>query len=109
MSQYLLVLTSVSDRKAGQKIAAGLVEEKLAACVTISALGKSFYWWDDKITEDEEFVLFIKTKKELYSRVEKRILELHPYELPEVIAVPLSKGYWKYLDWIDKELKDSES
>ncbi len=105
MSSHLLVLTSVGDRKAAEKIAAGLVEKRLAACVTVSSLGQSFYWWENKITKDQEFILFIKTKQELYSRIEKAILELHPYELPEIVAVPLVKGYGKYLEWIDKETR----
>jgi periplasmic divalent cation tolerance protein len=105
MSPFILVLTSVSDRKAAEKMARGLVERRLAACVTVSALARSYYWWEGKVAEDEEFVLMIKTKQELYSRMEKRIREWHPYDLPEIIAVPLVKGYQKYLDWIGREVQ----
>lgn len=86
-------------------MARGLVERRLAACVTVSALARSFYWWEGKVAEDEEVVLMIKTKQELYSQMEKRIRELHPYDLPEIIAVPLVKGYQKYLDWIGREVQ----
>ncbi|MBD3414061.1 MAG: divalent cation tolerance protein CutA [Candidatus Aminicenantes bacterium] len=105
MNPYLLVLTSVSEKKAAEKMAQRVVDKRLAACVTVSSSGRSFYWWKDQITEDEEFVLFIKTKKELFTRIERIIQELHPYDLPEIIAVPIVKGYQKYLDWIDQETR----
>ena len=98
-----MVLTTIPNKEAGEKIARNLIEKRLAACVTISPPSHSLYWWQGKIEEEEEHVLLIKTKKELFSKLERKILELHPYEVPEIIAIPLIKGYIKYLDWIDKE------
>lgn len=103
VSEYILVLTTVPDKKSGQEIARALVSERLAACVTASGVSESCYWWKDKISQDEEQILFIKTKGNLYPRVEEKILETHPYEVPEIIALPLIQGYEKYLDWISKE------
>jgi len=105
VNKYILVLTTVPDKKSGQEIAQVLVGERLAACVTISGASLSSYWWKDKISQDREHILFIKTRGKLYSRVEERILEIHPYEVPEIIALPLMQGYSKYLDWISKETK----
>ena len=103
MTEYLLVLTNVSDLEVGQIIAEKIIQERLAACVTISPPGHSLYWWQNKITEDQEHTLFIKTKKEVYPKLEEKIRQIHPYEIPEIIAFPILLGSKDYLDWIDKE------
>lgn len=107
MSEHILVLTTVPEEKRGQALAEILVRERLAACATLSAPSRSFYWWKDKICEDKEFVLFIKTRASLYPALEKKIKEEHPYEVPEIIALPVVKGSAAYLAWIDKETQDS--
>ncbi|MBC8358960.1 MAG: divalent-cation tolerance protein CutA [Candidatus Aminicenantes bacterium] len=106
MNKYILILTTVPDEKTGQEIAAQLVRDRLAACVTISASSLSFYWWKGKISKDKEHILFIKTKASLFPELEKKIQEIHPYDVPEIIALPLLKGSSEYLNWIDKETKD---
>jgi periplasmic divalent cation tolerance protein len=103
MNEYTLVLTTVPEEQRGQEIARKLVEERLAACVTVSGAGQSFYWWEKKISRDREFILFIKTKARLYPELEKRILSLHPYQVPEIIALPIIRGFEKYLSWLDQE------
>ncbi len=103
MNEFFLVFTTVPDEKIAQKIAKGLIEERLAACVTISASAQSYYRWEGKISKDREYVLFIKTKATLFSKLEKKIQEIHPYEVPEIIAIPILKGSTRYLDWIAKE------
>jgi len=103
LNKYILALTTVPDKKSGEEIARALVEERLAACVTVSGACQSTYWWKEKISQDEEYILFIKTRGELYSKLEEKILEIHPYEVPEIIALPLIKGHPKYLNWVDKE------
>jgi periplasmic divalent cation tolerance protein len=105
MGEYILVLTTVPDEKTAQDIAKRLVQKKLAACVTVSAASQSFYWWEKKISQGQEFMLFIKTKASLYEKLEESIKSLHPYSVPEIIALPLSKGNREYLDWLDKETK----
>jgi periplasmic divalent cation tolerance protein len=106
LNKYILVLTTVPDEKTGQKIARQLVKEKLSACVTVSAASQSFYWWQRKISKEKEHVLFIKTKASLFADLEKKIEEVHPYEVPEIIALPFLKGSAKYLNWIERETKD---
>lgn len=107
MSEYILVLTTVPEEKKGEALAEILVRERLAACATLSAPSRSFYWWKDKMCKDREFVLLIKTRSVLYSALEKKIKEEHPYEVPEIIALPVVKGSAAYLAWIDEETQDS--
>jgi len=106
LNKYILVLTTVPDEKTGHSISKELVKERLSACATISAASQSFYWWQDKISSEKEHILFIKTKATLFTDLEKKIEEIHPYEVPEIIALPFFQGSAKYLNWIEKETKD---
>lgn len=99
------MLTTVPDKKTSREIASRLVKERLAACVTVSGACQSSYWWKDEITQDEEFILFIKTKASIFKKLEEKIKDIHPYDVPEIIALPLIKGYNKYFHWIEKETK----
>ncbi len=101
----MLVLTTVPEEKTGQTIATRLLEERLAACVTISAVSQSFYWWKGQISKEPEHILFIKSQAALYPELEKKIQEIHPYEVPEIIALSIQKGSADYLNWIEKETK----
>ncbi len=103
MKRFILVLTTLPNEKKGLEIARQLVEERLAACVTLSSACQSLYWWEGKLAQDQEYLLTIKTKASLYPRLEKRIKELHPYTVPEIIALPILKGHRAYLRWVDEE------
>jgi len=103
MPEELLVFTTVPDEETAEKISQHLVEKRLAACVTRTAVCKSVYWWQGKITKDNEHILFIKTQAERYPELEKTLVAIHPYEVPEVIAVSLIRGFGKYLDWLNTE------
>jgi periplasmic divalent cation tolerance protein len=105
MTKYLLVMTTVPDAEVGRIIAEKVIEERLAACVTQSAAGQSLYWWQEKITQDQEHILFIKTIKEAYPKLEETIHQIHPYDVPEIIALPISIGSKDYLKWIDTETR----
>lgn len=109
MTEYLLISTTVPSEEVALQIAKKLVEERLAACVTFSSPCRSFYWWEGKITEDQEFMLFIKTKATLYPELERRLKELHPYSVPEILAFAVAKGSESYLNWLEKETKEPES
>ncbi|MEW6455972.1 MAG: divalent-cation tolerance protein CutA [Acidobacteriota bacterium] len=100
--EYIFVITTVPDRELGERLSKAIVESKLAACVTISSSCKSFYWWEKNITEDEEFILFIKTKNSLYEKLENKIKQLHTYSIPEIISFKIEKGNKDYLKWIDE-------
>jgi periplasmic divalent cation tolerance protein len=96
----LIVFTNAPDRAVADKIARALVEQKLAACVNILATCGSIYRWQGAIETADEVPMLIKTRAELYPEVESAIKNLHPYELPEIVAVPVAHGSSEYLDWI---------
>ncbi len=100
MDEYLLVISTVSSETEGKNIAQKIVEERLAACVTVTSAVQSFYWWEERIANDQEFILFIKTKTSLFQKLEQRIKTLHSYQVPEIIALPIQTGSMEYLDWI---------
>ena len=105
MTQYIQVCTTTEKEEDAKKIAKVVIERRLGACVQIIGPIKSFYWWKEKIETAEEWLLFIKTKKELYEELEKVIKEIHPYETPEIISIPILFGSKDYLEWLNKELK----
>ena len=96
----LLVLTNLPDRAAAERLADTLVEKRLAACVNILAPCRSVYRWKGAMQRDEEHPMLIKTTAECYPALEAAIRAGHPYELPEIIAVPVERGLPGYLDWV---------
>jgi len=102
MSDYVQIITTTDSRAAAEKIAETLVKEKLAACVQVSGPISSTYEWKGKIERAEEWYCAVKTRKDLYTRVEGRIKALHTYETPEIIALPVLEGNPAYLAWIDE-------
>jgi periplasmic divalent cation tolerance protein len=105
LNEFIIVLTAVPDSEAGQIIAERIVEGRLAACATLLSAGQSLYWWEGKITQDQEFIVLIKTTKELYPKLEKTILGIHPHKVPEIIVLPITGGHKNYLDWLEKEVQ----
>jgi periplasmic divalent cation tolerance protein len=101
----LLVITNLPDRAAAERLAERLVGERLAACVNILAPCRSVYRWKDALQHDEEHPMLIKTTAERYPALERVLREGHPYELPEIIAVPIDRGLPAYLDWVSAETK----
>lgn len=98
--EYQLVLTTCPDAEVAERLAQTLVQERLAACVNILPVARSVYWWKGRVESAAEQLLIIKSMTDAYSSIQKRIRELHPYELPEVIAVPVADGLPDYLAWI---------
>jgi len=101
----LLVLTNLPDRAAAERLADMLIEKRLAACVNILAPCRSVYRWKDAVQHDEEHPMLIKTAAERYPEMEQALRAGHPYELPEIIAVPVERGLAAYLDWVAAETK----
>lgn len=100
---HLLILCTCPDEATAQIIADQLVDQQLAACVNILPGLTSVYQWQGKRETAQEHLLLIKTTNEAYQTLEQTITELHPYELPEVIAVPISQGLGGYLQWIEQQ------
>ncbi|MBI4648192.1 MAG: divalent-cation tolerance protein CutA [Bacteroidia bacterium] len=104
MSEYILVLTTTSSLKDAETIATALLEDRLAACVQISSPVKSYYRWKNNMENAEEYQMFIKTKNEAYKKLEAKIKQVHPYETPQIIGIPIVEGYQEYLKWLDSEV-----
>ena len=101
--QTLLVVTNLPDREAASRLASALVERRVAACVNVLGECNSVYRWQGKIESATEVPVLIKTTQRAYPALEQAIRALHPYELPEIIAVPLSGGLPEYLQWVDTQ------
>ncbi|HXU29655.1 MAG TPA: divalent-cation tolerance protein CutA [Thermoanaerobaculia bacterium] len=100
-SSYCVVITTTATREDAEAIARHLLAEKLAACVQVSAI-ESFYTWNHEIARENELVLYIKTRTNLYEKVEEAIRAHHKYEVPEIIQLPIMAGAPSYLKWIDE-------
>jgi periplasmic divalent cation tolerance protein len=99
----LLVLTNLPDRASAERIADALIGQQLAACVNILAPCRSVYRWKGAVQHDEEHPMLIKTTAERYPALEQALRAAHPYELPEIIAVPIERGLPDYLAWVAGE------
>ena len=102
----LLCLCTCPDAASAQKLAETLVGERLAACVNRLPGVLSTYRWQGEVNTDNEELLLIKTTADRLPALERRVLELHPYEVPELIAVPVADGHAAYLDWVREHSRD---
>jgi len=100
---YIQVVTTTARREEAERIARELVEARLAACAQIVGPIISTYRWQGKIETGEEWQCWAKTRGELFARVEEAIRRIHPYEVPEILAVPVVAGSASYLAWLDAE------
>jgi periplasmic divalent cation tolerance protein len=99
-SAFVTVFVTSPDRDTSETIASALVEAQIVACVNILPGVTSVYRWEGKVQRDPEELLVMKTRLQLFPRVAQRVKELHPYEVPEVIALPIVEGATSYLDWL---------
>jgi periplasmic divalent cation tolerance protein len=103
--ETLLVLTNLPERTVAERLAEMLVEKRLAACVNILAPCRSVYRWKGAVQHDEEHPMLIKTTRERYPALEQALRAGHPYELPEIIALPVACGLGAYLEWVAAETR----
>ncbi len=105
MVEYIQVSTTVEKKEDAETIARTLVEIRAAACAHVIGPMRSIYWWKGKVEASTEWLCMMKTRKELYGDLEAGLKAVHPYEVPEIVAVPLVTGSEQYLRWIDEETK----
>jgi len=103
--KYYVILCTVPDEATAAAISRALVTEKLAACCNVIPGLRSIYRWKGEICDDREYLLMIKSHADVYGRLEQRIQSLHPYEIPEILALPVNEGFLKYLTWVDENVE----
>ena len=103
MDEFIIILTNLPDREAALRLARELVAQRLVACVNVLAECTSIYRWRGEVETAAEVPVLIKTRAERYAEIEAAIRSLHPYELPEIIAVPVERGLEEYLQCVSSE------
>jgi periplasmic divalent cation tolerance protein len=101
MTEYVQVMTTTANRTDAEKIAGVLVEKKLAGCAQIIGPISSVYWWEEKIERASEWLCLMKMSKAMYEDLESTIRKIHPYKVPEILAMPIVAGNMDYLSWLD--------
>jgi periplasmic divalent cation tolerance protein len=107
MTDKIVVLNTCSSREEAERVARQLVEQRLAACVSIVGGVRSVYHWQGKLEDSEEVLLVIKSRRELFAELQAALGRAHSYEVPEVLALAVVEGSEAYLGWLDRELKPS--
>jgi periplasmic divalent cation tolerance protein len=105
---HLVVLSTVARAEDAERIGRALVEAGLAACVNVLPAVTSIYRWKGTLEKEEERLLLIKTRADRFDALKQALVALHPYEVPEVLALPIADGHQPYLDWLDESVKASE-
>jgi len=103
--QRVMVFMTCDKEDEARKIAAVLLREKMAACVSIFPRGESYYWWKGKVESAREFLLIAKTRRSLLAGLIRGVKKIHSYEVPEIVAIPIIDGSGDYLAWLDKVLR----
>ena len=105
MTDKIVVFGTCGSEQEARKVARGLVEKRLAACVSVTPGIRSIYHWRGAIEEDSEHLLVIKSRRDLFGRLRAELEKLHSYDVPEVVALPIVDGSEAYLGWMDQELE----
>lgn len=105
MTDKVVIMVTAASRRECRKIARRLIEEKLAACVNITQAIQSVYWWEGKIDYSKEFLMFIKTNRDLFQQIKTEISLIHSYHTPEIICLPIIDGSRNYLQWISDSVR----
>jgi len=104
MTDKRIVFITVPNQEVAEKIALALVQERLAACANLIPGITSIYHWAGKLEKSSEWLMIVKTRVENFEDLRKRVVELHPYEVPEIVCFPIELGFNKYLQWIDASI-----
>ncbi|MBS7608323.1 MAG: divalent-cation tolerance protein CutA [Candidatus Bathyarchaeia archaeon] len=104
-NQYIIVLVTAPSKDEAEKIAKTLLEERLIACANIIGPVHSLFWWLGKIDKAREHLIIMKTRKDLFEKICEMVKALHSYQIPEIIALPITEGSKDYLKWLDESLE----
>jgi len=102
---YIVVIITTPNKEEAAKIVRSLLKERLIACANIVGPVSSLFWWQGKIDEENEFLVLMKSHKNLFERISERVMEIHSYDVPEIIALPIVGGFPLYLDWLETSLQ----
>ena len=97
---YLIIIMTAPNKEEAAKIVRTLLEERLIACANILDPVSSLFWWQGKIEEEKEVLVLMKSNQVLFKKLAKRVTELHSYDVPEILALPIVAGSQSYLDWM---------
>lgn len=103
MTEFLEVHTTIDSKEGAQRIAEAIVSQRLAACVQVSGPITSIYWWQGKMEQAEEWLCTMKTRRDLYDKLEQAIRSVHSYDEPEILATVVAVGSKGYLEWVVRE------
>lgn len=104
----LVVLVTVPDAETGVNLARAAVQERLAACGNVVPGLTSVYRWEGQVHQDQESLIIFKTTKDSLDKLKKKVLDLHPYDVPEILALSISDGHLPYLQWVEEEVEENE-
>jgi periplasmic divalent cation tolerance protein len=108
MTDKIVIFVAVGNSSDAALLAKSLVEKRLVACVNLVPGVSSWYWWEGKVNQDQEVLLMMKTSRDKFAALEKEVLRLHSYAVPEIIAVQIVEGSKNYLNWIEESLKEDQ-
>jgi periplasmic divalent cation tolerance protein len=103
MADFIQVFMTAEKKEEAESIAGAVVEKRLAACAQVLGPIRSTYWWEDKLETSDEWLCVMKTRKDLFEKLEEAIREVHAYDVPEIVAVPIVSGNQDYLKWLGEE------
>jgi len=106
---YIQIMTTVESHGDAEKIALSMVQKRLAACAQVIGPLKSYFHWQGAIDQSEEYLCLLKSRRDLFAELEKVLVRIHPYEVPEIVAVPLVSVGAGYLGWLAAELRQGET
>jgi periplasmic divalent cation tolerance protein len=107
-TEALQVVTTTAEKKHAETLAQAVLERRLAACVQVGGPIESRYWWNNRLEVATEWTVTIKTRRDLYKPLEKLLLELHPYDQPEIIATPVADISAGYLKWLSEQVREAD-
>jgi len=108
LTDFIQVVTTTDSQESAKRIADAAVKDRLAACAQIVGPILSTYWWEGKVEEAQEWLVILKSRRDLYAKIEETVCAVHPYDVPEILAVPVEAGGRGYLEWLSQELRNPD-